>query len=208
MMTGRPVAWKGLTADAPWPGGAGPGQLARGWARARQLSPGAEVESRTAPGVLMKHKWDICVLEFSKPRKTQLCQEFLDYRRQSHPPARHRSAGTPELLLPTFFLRRGCSFSGPQETAGAGGRRKALLHGPESPWLLDTSAREGREAASGLCLLPILSEPGRAPLPPAPSACVVWEPREGAEPHVRGGARKPGFAQTCHLPPVRPRQVT
>lgn len=32
----------------------------------------------------MKHKWDICVQEFSKPWKAQLCQEFMYYRGQAH----------------------------------------------------------------------------------------------------------------------------
>ena len=57
----------------------------------------------------MKHKWDICVQEFSKPWKTQLCQEFMYYREQTRSFQLRGAVNTPEpspphLCTSTFFF--------------------------------------------------------------------------------------------------------
>lgn len=91
-------------------------------------------------------------------------------------------------------------------SAGAG-LCPSALRAPGS-W---TPHGEGREAPlrSLSPPRPVLSQDGLPFLQhPQRAACVVWGLREGAEPHVRGGARKAGFAQTRHLLPVQPRQVT
>lgn len=55
-----------------------------GWACARPLLPGAEVESRRAAEALMKHKWDICVPEFSKPWKANFAKSLCTAVRGTH----------------------------------------------------------------------------------------------------------------------------
>lgn len=45
--------------------------------------PGAEVESRRAAEALMKHKWDICVPEFSKPWKANFAKSLCTATRRT-----------------------------------------------------------------------------------------------------------------------------